>query len=343
MSRTLVLGASGFLGGAIAARLLERGDALRVLVRSDADAGAWDARGIEVCRGDLGDPDSIAEAADGCRWVINAAGIVSPAAHPRALRWTHVAGTENLLNACQHVGVERLVHFSCADATLANVDRVHWDEARTSGGKPFGARARSLQLGEELAVTTSALEVVALRPAWLWGPGDTSRLPGLLREGLSGGIRLVGDGRTYFATTYVVHAVDAALAALRVRDAAGRVFHIADALFQHTRDFFQALSAALGLPAPRSGLPFAIAWPLARLRGEAAAAELLQRGRSTLLDFGAAIGALDYDPHISMEDGLAALAAWVEERGGVEAVAALEREPPGADAVDAQVRAAGGD
>jgi len=335
-----VLGATGFIGGAVTRRL---GDAdVRVLCRDPSKIDA-DALGVEVHEGDLGDPKSIAAAAAGCTHVINAAGIVSPRAHARALKWTHVAGTENLINACRHANVQRLVFMSCTDVTLDNHDRVHWGELKPVPGKPFGARAQSLQLAEDLALSASddQLETVGLRPSWVWGPGDTSRLPGLCAEALSGGIQLVGGGKNYLATTYIDHLVEATLSALTAEDCAGRAFHIMDPVFQDARDYFAALSEALGMPKPRDGKPFAIAWPLARMRG--GAAELLQRGRSSLFDFSNACGKLDYDPQVSFEQGLSALAAWVQEQGGLEAVAALGKEPPGASAVDRQVAAAGGD
>jgi nucleoside-diphosphate-sugar epimerase len=347
--KILLLGGTGFIGGAVLARLLERGDTVHALARDDAGALGLEARGAKVFRGDLGDPQAIATAAKGTRRGINAAGIVSPRAAERALRWTHVAGTENVVNACRHSGVARLVHVSCGDVTLENMDRIHWDEEKHLGGRPFGARAQALQLAEEIAMSASdsELEVAVVRGAWVWGPGDTSRLPGLCSEGLSGGIRLVGDGRTYLATTYIDHLVDAILSALEATEAPGRAFMAVDPVFQHTRDFFTALSDALGLPPPRTGAPFALAWPLARVRGRGPGGctldEMLQRGKSTLFDFNSTIGKLGYDPKVSLDEGLAALAAWVEAKGGPAAVASLAKPPPDARSVDAMVHAAGGD
>jgi len=340
----LLVGASGFIGSTIGALLGEAGYRVRELVRSERDLG-----GDRAVLGDLGDPQSIADAAEGCSHVINAAGIASCRAHPRALKWTHVAGAENLVNACKHAGVRRLVHVTCTDVTLGNLDRVHWDEGKTLPDAAYGHRARSLQLGEELVLSTAGgeLETLSLRAAWVWGPNDTSRLPGLMQEALDGGIQLVGDGSTYFATTYVRSLAEAAVAALEAEDAGGRAYHVVDPVFQHARDFFGALSTALDLPGPRTSAPLSLALPLARLRGKGPGGlqpdEMLQRGRSTLFDLSAASGKLGFEPTVSFDDGLAATRAWVDLQGGPAGVAKLGRTPPDAASVDAQVEAAGGD
>ncbi|MGE0788569.1 MAG: NAD-dependent epimerase/dehydratase family protein [Sandaracinaceae bacterium] len=345
--KVVVLGASGFIGGAVVRSLIDAGHTVRAAARDPEELDLPEH--AERARAELGDPTSIADAASGMDVVVCAAGIVSPRAAKRALTWTHVAGAENLVNACKHAEVRRLVHVTCTDVTLHAGDRIHWDEDRPTTGYAFGDRARSLQLGEELILSTSGpeLEAVSIRASWVWGPGDTSRLPGLLREARSGGIQLVGDGRTYFATTYIDHLAEAILAGLDAENAAGRPYHVVDPTFQHARDFFFALSEALGLPRPKESAPFSVSWPLARLRGKGPGGltpdEMLQRGKSTLFDFSAACGKLAYDPKVSMEDGLRALAEWITAQGGIDAVASMEKQPPAAESVEAQVRAAGGD
>lgn len=344
----LVLGASGFIGGAVARFLLTRGDTVTVLLRELGARTSWEARGARVAIGSLGDPRSIAQAAEGAERVVHAAGIVSPRAAPRALRWTHVAGTENVVNACVHARVRRLVLVGCADSTLVNADRVHWDERRPLSQTPFGERARTLALAEEIALAAAGpeLEVVALRPAWVWGPGDHSRLPHLCREALhQDGLRLFG-GDTFLASIYIDNLVDVVAAALEAPDANARAFYLADPEVLCVREHFRMLSDAVGLPPPRSGPPLWLAWPAAAIRGRVHGLcqdELLQRARSTLFDVNAAVGQLAFEPKVHVEAGMRALGAWVEERGGASALAALAKPPPDARSVDDQVAAAGGD
>ena len=103
-------------------------------------------------------------------------------AAPAALSWINVAGTENAIDAARHAGVAR-VRACCRAQTSRslNRDRVHWKENAVLAQAPLGAWARTKLLAEELALQASdaTLCVTALRPAWLWGPGDHTNAPAL--------------------------------------------------------------------------------------------------------------------------------------------------------------------
>jgi uncharacterized protein YbjT (DUF2867 family) len=82
--KVVVTGATGFIGGAIARRLLDRGDAVTVLARDAASASALVSRGASVAQGSILDPNAIARAAKGADVLVHAAGIASPRAPRRA-------------------------------------------------------------------------------------------------------------------------------------------------------------------------------------------------------------------------------------------------------------------
>ena len=77
MAPTFVTGATGFIGGALASRLQERGDDLVALARSDESAAKLGARGLKVARGDVLDEDSLVRAMDGCELAYHCAGSAS--------------------------------------------------------------------------------------------------------------------------------------------------------------------------------------------------------------------------------------------------------------------------
>ena len=75
MTRVFLTGGSGLIGGALATRLIERGDELIALARSDAGERALSARGARVVRGDTLDEDAMASGMAGCELVYHVAGV----------------------------------------------------------------------------------------------------------------------------------------------------------------------------------------------------------------------------------------------------------------------------
>lgn len=71
--RVLVTGATGYVGGAVIDELVGAGHTVLGVARSDQGAQALAARGIEVHRGDLTEPQSLAEAARACDGVVHTA------------------------------------------------------------------------------------------------------------------------------------------------------------------------------------------------------------------------------------------------------------------------------
>jgi nucleoside-diphosphate-sugar epimerase len=322
--RALVLGATGFAGSAITQRLLDDGHAVVALVReaaaAEADGRATRVRApvpsaVDVRSGTIGDPNEIAAAAAGADVIFVAVGL--PQGRPaEAYRWLHVAGIENVLNAARHAGVPRVVLVSCADVVLADEERVHWDEKRDLARPPLGPRARAMKLAEEVALSQSdaTLAVTAVRPAWLWGPGDRARVAELVAEGRRGGIALCGGGKNLVATTYVAHLVEAALAAARSPAAPGQAYYVGDSEFLEVGEFVGMLSRALELPPPRTA-PFYVARRLwAEMgRGGLPIEEVVRRGRGTYFDTQKAATELGIEPTVAIDAGMKRLGAWYRE------------------------------
>jgi nucleoside-diphosphate-sugar epimerase len=337
--RALVTGATGFVGSALCRRLPQLGFEARALVRRAGASAALEQAAAIVFEGDVGDPNTIADAAADCDVLFHCAGESAYHASADALSWLNVAGTENAILAARRARVKRLVLLSCADVTLWNRDRIHWKENAVLGDAPLGALARSKLLAEELALHASdaKLCVTALRPAWLWGPGDHTNLPGLCAESEHGGVGLFGRGDQLFATTYIDNLVDALCAAARAANVGGHAFHVADSDMLTAGEFFGRLCAAVGLPPPRRGL-YALSYATALLRKRlgldgAWPEDVARRGRGSLLDCLRAIRTLDYQPRVHLDQGLAALSTWAKEQGGPPAIAKLARSMAGAQTV----------
>lgn len=332
MSTYVVTGATGFVGAALTRRLLQDGHTVRQLVRAPSEALAKHER-ASVHVVSLGDPNAIAEVARGTDVLYHCAAENSSRASPDAYAWINVAGTENVLNAARHAAVRRVIHLSCADATLINGDRMNWKESHAMAQQPLDGLCRSKLLAEELAVQASdrALQVCVLRPAWVWGPGERRMLPSLCREARRGRVSLCGSGDNLVPTVHIDNLVHALRLADSAQDAAGKVFHVLDAEVHTAREFIGGLCQSLGLGKPVRGI-YALAYAKAMLNellglAGLARADVVRRGRSALFDGMAAARELGYEPVIGVAQGMETLGAWAAAVGGRDAIAQLERSP----------------
>jgi len=137
----LVVGASGLLGGRVAARLLESGVRVRGMSRDPARLRSLEARGGEVVRGDLLDRASLDRATAGVSQIYSTANSFMGRGATSPTR-VDVPGYRNLLEAARAAGVARLVHTSSTHLRGDSpVDffrvKVAVDELIRAGGIPW--------------------------------------------------------------------------------------------------------------------------------------------------------------------------------------------------------------
>src|SRR5262249_32882357 len=147
---TLVTGASGFVGSAIAKAFREAGHPVRVLVRASSPRTNIHPADTVVV-GDMCDRKAVAAAGRGGRYVIHAAAdhrLLAPLA-AEILR-TNVEGTRIVMEEALRGGVERIVYTSSV-ATIALRDGAAADESRPLPEKQaIGAYKRSKVIAERM-------------------------------------------------------------------------------------------------------------------------------------------------------------------------------------------------
>ena len=216
--RALVTGATGFLGGRLVERLLERGDEVVALVRSPAKAERLRGLGCELVTGDLSSREALAAAAAGCDAVFHLAAIYRNGI-PRSQRddvlAVNVRGTENVLDAAVEAGVGKVVHVSSIVAFGDTHGRVVDETYELPAGRYVSLYHESKALAHRAAEKRIArgAPVVIAQPGGIYGRGDHTGIGPLLERGARGRPVVLPFGDVGLNWTYVDDAADGILLA----------------------------------------------------------------------------------------------------------------------------------
>ncbi|MCG5054775.1 MAG: NAD-dependent epimerase/dehydratase family protein [Myxococcales bacterium] len=176
--KTLVTGATGFLGSHLMERLAAEGAAaeLRVLVRKPT--ARLTALGVECVQGSVTDAEDVARALEGVKNVYHLAGFVSRKAEDaHEMYKVHVEGTRLLCRAAAERGVARVVMASTS-GTVA-VSRSEGEMPDEACSAPIDIMGRWAYYASKLYQEEAAkracrdkVELVTVNPSLLLGPGD---------------------------------------------------------------------------------------------------------------------------------------------------------------------------
>jgi UDP-glucuronate 4-epimerase len=231
--RILVTGTAGFIGAALAQRLLARGDEVLGIDNHNSyyDPALKEARlalfadhpGYTHRRADLADADVIDQAFADFKpqRVVNLAaqaGVRYSLQNPRAYVQSNLVGFVNILEACRHGGVEHLVYASSSSVYGAN--RKLPFAVEDAVDHPVSLYAASKKANELMAHTYShlyGLPTTGLRFFTVYGPwGRPDMSPMLFAERISQGepIDVFNHGNHSRDFTYIDDIVEGVIRAL---------------------------------------------------------------------------------------------------------------------------------
>lgn len=154
--RIFVGGAGGFVGRHVARHMSLEGHEVVALIQRESDRDPLlGIPGVHALVGDVRHPEEWRGALEGCEAVVHLVGILAERGD-RTFRSVHVEGTRRAVDAARAAGIRRFVHMGSLAAH---------PQAPT-------AWARTKAEGEEI-VRRSGLDWTILRPAPVFGPGDS--------------------------------------------------------------------------------------------------------------------------------------------------------------------------
>ena len=271
--RVLVTGATGLIGAGVARAVAARGDDVTVLQRRPSGLG------LTEVLADIADADAVTTAMPGHDAVIHLAARVGVTGTWADFETVNVRGTANLLAAARAADVSRFVHVSSPSVAHSGRSLVG---APAMPADPDHARShysRSKGIAERLALAADGpdLDVVAVRPHLVWGPGDRQLVGRIVDRARRGRLARIGSGAALIDTTYIDNSIDAIVAALdRAPAVHGEAFVVSNGEPRTVAELINRICAAAGVPGPRVAVPSA----LARLGGAGTEAIWRITGRS---------------------------------------------------------------
>jgi nucleoside-diphosphate-sugar epimerase len=166
--KILLTGATGKVGSRLAKRLAERGDSVRALVRDAARAGELLGKRVELVKGDLLDPDSLAVAVRGVDAVVHCAAFFRGATAEQA-QAVNDLGSQNLARAARAAGVKRFIFTSTGLVYGSNGGRPAREDDPCT---PTAAYPVSKLAAERFLLAQEGLDVRVLRLPFVYGDGD---------------------------------------------------------------------------------------------------------------------------------------------------------------------------
>ena len=180
--KTLLTGATGFLGSAILRKLVDDGQNVRVLARPNGDRRNIANVACEIAEGDLNDTTSLQSAVSGCDALFHVAAdyrIWAP--NPSELYRTNDFGTVELFRAAATAGIERMVYTSSVATLGIHSDGTPSNEATPVSRSNMVGHYKRSKFDAETSVMglirNEHLPIVIVNPSTPIGPRDVKPTP----------------------------------------------------------------------------------------------------------------------------------------------------------------------
>ena len=267
--KALVTGGGGFLGGAIVKQLVERGDKVKTIQRSDYPF--LKELGVKTYKGDLTKFDDINEAVKDCDVVFHVAAKAGVWGDYEAYYQANVIATKNVIEVCRKNNIPNLVYTSTPSVVFDGESEEGINETAPYAKTFFNAYQKTKAEAEQLVINANSesLKTVSLRPHLIWGPGDNHLVPRVINRAKTGKLKLVGNNNYKVDSCYIDNAAKAHILAadelMADAECAGKAYFISNDEPISMAELINKILAAAGLTPVNKRVPEKLAYVVGAL------------------------------------------------------------------------------
>jgi nucleoside-diphosphate-sugar epimerase len=319
----LITGGNGLLGRHLVGALQERGDTVRVLALPSEDAEWLERRGVELHRGDITRPITLAEPMSGVDAVLHLAGMMGVWRPIEDYHAVNVTGTENVCRAALAAGVDRVVHVSSWTVYGMGLgEPAREDHLLRPFREPYAITKAAGDVCVQRMIVDDHLPGVIVRPGTFFGPGDRLHFSRMADRVAAGRAVVVGPGSNALPFVAVSDVVQGLLLALDHEHAIGQAYNISNDRPLTQSQFLAEIAHELGVEGPRIHVPYKALYAAGYLAERAAALTHSQRkpvvtrlgvklfGTDNRHALDKARTELGYRPQWDLREGIRAATAW---------------------------------
>jgi nucleoside-diphosphate-sugar epimerase len=255
MMKYFVTGATGFIGGKLARRLVSQGHSINALVRDTTKAKDLESLGIKLFRGDITDASCLKEPMTGVDGVFHVAAWYKVGVKDKSRAYDiNVNGTRNVLSVMKELGIKKGVYTS-TEAVNSDTHGILVNEKFRFEGRHLSVYDHTKwQAHYEVALPLikEGLPLVIVMPGLVYGPGDTSAAGETFRQYLLGKLPMI-PSRTAYNWAYVDDIVTGHILAME-KGRVGESYIIGGPVYPLTEAMMIAESIT-GIRSPRIIIP----------------------------------------------------------------------------------------
>ena len=334
--KTLVTGATGFIGSHLVESLVGQGHEVTSFVKPGSDASFVEDLGSKTIYGDVKDMESLKKACRGVDAVYHLAAIAMWDASFSNDEYEQVnaAGTRNVLEAARCNGVEKVLFTSSLEASGPSINGNPVDE--NTAPRPRNIYGKTKLEAERIIsqyCSDHDIQVFTIRLPMVYGPRNMLHLNRYFKVAQRGFYPVVGDGSALMEFCYIKNVINAIHLVVE-KGESGQVYFVSEERSYEFREVISAIGRELGVNvkyirmpvffAKSLGLSIEILSKIFRFYPftfKATGRPTFSRGsvtwmaKSTLFCDISKVKSLGYHPPYNLKEGIKETVEWYRQKG----------------------------